>query len=121
MKKTGAVMIIYDAVTLNYFDGYEWVIRLNPDVLIRDDTFLRESITSNPDLSALRIDCRGGKGMSLMHTDFFMIKPEVLWEEYNPKGVKKDAEQTFTASIQSTVLDKEPRAYRWILGTDPVS
>mmetsp|Transcript_1367 Transcript_1367/g.2972 ORF Transcript_1367/g.2972 Transcript_1367/m.2972 type:complete len:344 (-) Transcript_1367:163-1194(-) len=112
---TGAVMAMHEAMASNFFDGYDWVIRLNPDVLIRDDAFLTEKM-ADPEVSALLINCsnRGSK----VHTDFFVIKPIVLNANSFPEALwRKNAELSFTKSIQESVLER--KAHRWIPGTAP--
>mmetsp|Transcript_4009 Transcript_4009/g.8487 ORF Transcript_4009/g.8487 Transcript_4009/m.8487 type:complete len:297 (-) Transcript_4009:106-996(-) len=118
MKNTGALMAIYEPVRSQFFDGYDWVIRLNPDVIIRDDSFLRESMT-DPSVSALLINCKFFVKNPLVHTDFTMIRPEFLREEYFPDRVIGAAEQTFTQAIRRTVLDE--KTMRWIPNTTPKS
>jgi hypothetical protein len=41
----GAIAALAEADTNGYFQGYDWVIRLNPDVLILDDTWIVQTIT----------------------------------------------------------------------------
>jgi hypothetical protein len=36
----GAILALTEAMDNHCFDKYEWVIRVNPDVLIRNDSFL---------------------------------------------------------------------------------
>ena len=112
---TGAVMAMYEAVSSNFFDGYDWVIRLNPDVMIRDDTFLRENMV-DPTVSALLVNCRN-RGAKV-HTDFFVIRPNVLDANlFTEQIVQKNAEQGFTSLLQDTVLSKG--THRWIPDTNP--
>ena len=47
-KRSGAIMAVQEAVESDHFEGYDWIIRVNPDVLIRDDSFFRENM-ANPD------------------------------------------------------------------------
>ena len=42
----GAILAIKKAIENNWFDGYDWVIRLNPDVLIRNETWLVETMSN---------------------------------------------------------------------------
>jgi len=112
---TGAVMAMYEAVSSNFFDGYDWIIRLNPDVMIRDDTFLRETMV-DPTVSALLINCsnRGTKA----HTDFFVIRPNVFDANlFTKQIIQTNAEQGFTSLIQDSVLSKG--THRWIPNTNP--
>ena len=51
---------------------YDWMIRVNPDVLLRQSTWLMESMR-NTSLDALLIDC--GEGTRQIHTDFWAVRP----------------------------------------------
>jgi len=116
-KTAGAKLAMYEAVTSNFFSGYDWVIRLNPDVIIRDDSFLMQSM-ADPSVSALLIGCDNrGKGTKV-HTDFFVIKPDVLSAKAFPL-TGENAELSFTRSIQESVLDNG--SHRWIPGASPES
>mmetsp|Transcript_31132 Transcript_31132/g.65672 ORF Transcript_31132/g.65672 Transcript_31132/m.65672 type:complete len:365 (-) Transcript_31132:87-1181(-) len=114
-KQAGAKTAMYEAITSDFFSGYDWVIRLNPDVIIRDDSFLMQSM-ADPSVLALLINCsrRGTK----VHTDFFVIKPDVLSAKAFPL-TGENAELSFTRSIQESVLDNG--SHRWIPDTSPKS
>jgi hypothetical protein len=117
IKTVGAVKAMQEAVAHDYFDGYDWVIRLNPDVLVRDDLALREAMKT-PDVAAVLINCHHATN-KLTHTDFFAIRPEVLpCEEIVAKGVfRNNAERTFQKWIQESVLDR--KAQVWIHEASP--
>lgn len=114
-KQTGAHAALREAVRFGWFEGYDWIVRLNPDVLVRDDSFLRSNML-DPSVSALLINCsfRGVK----VHTDFFMIRPEVLSEESFPEHLhKNNAELTFSRSLQPVIAGGShlwiPNAFPW--------
>ncbi|EWM20359.1 hypothetical protein Naga_100877g2 [Nannochloropsis gaditana] len=80
----GAMLAMTEAYRNHWFDGYEWVIRVNPDVLIRNDTFLLEGMR-DPGIEGIFADCLDkpcptGKNCSdrLIHTDFFAIRPDAV-------------------------------------------
>ena len=54
---------------------YDWMIRLNPDVLLRQSTWFMESM-QNTSVDALLIDC--GEGTRQIHTDFWAVRPAVV-------------------------------------------
>jgi hypothetical protein len=56
-----------------WFDGYDWVIRLNPDVLIRRDTWIRQTMM-NTSVDGIFVDYskKSGKGI---HSDFYAFRP----------------------------------------------
>ena len=55
-----------------WFDRYDWVVRLNPDVLIMDDNWLLETM-GNSSVDAIFVDCNG-----TMNSDFFVVRPQVI-------------------------------------------
>ena len=50
----------------------DWVVRLNPDVLIMDDNWLLETM-GNSSVDAIFVDCNGK-----INTDFFVVRPQVI-------------------------------------------
>ena len=40
-KQMGAILALSEAEARGWFDGYDWVVRLNPDVIVSEDRFLR--------------------------------------------------------------------------------
>lgn len=115
---TGATDAMTEAVANDYFSGYDWVIRLNPDVMIRDDSYLTAHM-DDPSVSALLINC-SNRMHNKVHTDFFMIKPHLLSKDSFPTKIfRNNAELSFTKSIQTSVLDKE--SHRWIPDSNPKS
>jgi hypothetical protein len=80
----GAILALTEAVDHGWFDNYDWVIRLNPDVLIRNDTFLRERI-NDVRAHGIFVDCwdkecpTGSNCVDRqIHTDFFAVRPCAL-------------------------------------------
>lgn len=118
----GAMAAMKDAVQNGWFDGYDWIIRLNPDVIVRDDSFLVHTIYNDTNATAVLIDCippgfdrnnllpimRPGKWSGpLMQTDFFAIKSSTLKIKSSLfESHKYNAEMSFTTAIRDTVLDK---------------
>ena len=56
-----------------WFDGYDWVVRLNPDVLILQDEWLHETML-NSSVDGIFGECKGGQ----IHTDF-LPSAHKLW------------------------------------------
>jgi len=64
--------------TSGWFDGYDWVVRLNPDVLVRNDIWLRETmLTETVDLIAINYRHPRETWVAL-HTDFYAFRPEKM-------------------------------------------
>ena len=130
----GAMEALRDATTMGYFSGYDWVIRLNADVLIRNDKWMLDMIlrsqTIQPNITALLINCpthRHEKTKEYypykIHTDFFAIKPkETLPSPLNNSAfttnLVNNAELSFTHDIYETTLTKNRML--WIPGAKPI-
>jgi len=89
----GAMLAMEKAIEHKWFDGYDWVIRLNPDVLIRNETWLVKTMLDD-DVDGIFAECPPFKYLwKKMHykelceqkctqaraqTDFFAIRPRIL-------------------------------------------
>ena len=85
-KQDGAVSAMVDPFLPhnNWFQGYEWIIRVNPDVLFRRDFWLLQTM-QNSSVDAIMVDWRGvykPDGVKIfpkaMHTDFYAFRPEAV-------------------------------------------
>ena len=105
MKQQGAILALTEAGAKGYFDGYEWVIRVNPDVLIQDDEWLLQTMllqqhNGNDDVqnktrpSLLYVSCNRGPKI---HTDFFAIRPAALPPGALAHSSHGNAERSFAA------------------------
>jgi len=82
----GAMKAMWDAVRERWFKGYDWVIRINPDVLIYDEKpTLR--LMEPASTWAVLCNCRhpprdsclsSGCTIGVVHTDFLVVRPEKL-------------------------------------------
>lgn len=125
-KQYGAMQALSDASNEGWFYGYDWVIRLNPDVIIRNETALLKILFNDLNATAALVDCwkfRRKKEPSLpilIHTDFFAIRPDSL-----PKNVfsvnfeTQNAEASFTKQIENYTLKKG--SHRWVPNNEPLS
>lgn len=113
----GAMAALSDATTEGWFRGYDWVIRLNPDVIIRDESFLLDTMQNDPDATALFINCV--PGIFKIHTDFFAIKPALLEPHAFTRPAHRGAERSFTHDVRQVILDKG--GHRFIPGANPAT
>ena len=116
-KEAGATQAVIDGFGSKghqekWFDGYDWVVRVNPDVLIMNDAWLLEMM-ANPSVDAILADCFG-----LIHTDFFAVRPHVIDAKLaegcspsSPKYGKVNAEVHFTC-ITSPIISSG--RYVWV-------
>lgn len=68
----GAMLALHEAVARKWFAPYDWVIRLNPDVLVLDDGWIVQQM-QDPAVDALLVMCTSG-----VHTDFTIFRPGAL-------------------------------------------
>ena len=72
-KQWGANMAMSLAVSAGWFQSYDWVVRLNPDVLIRQSDFIVDHLDdSSVDAIVARCD------FEKIDTDFFAVRPSAL-------------------------------------------
>ena len=125
-KQSGANLAMYWAANSSAFDGYEWVLRLNPDVLILNDTWLCQTM-GDSDVDAIFVDCKDQCSVGncshpevLIHTDFFAIRPQVLQKDsFNPTTFDRigNAERVATHEFQKVLFSGR---HRWIPGVGPM-
>jgi len=119
-KQEGAMAALSDASREGWFSGYDWVIRLNPDVIVRNDTFIVNVMQNDPNATALLINCNNHTNSTVLkiHTDFFAIKPAFLPSGAFRNPVSNNAERAFTNSITEVIVNKGN--HRWIPGSHPL-
>ena len=118
----GAVLALVEGYRHGWFEGYDWVVRLNPDVLVRNDTFLLETMQDGG-VAGIFVDCLdkpcpGGRKCvdRQIHTDFFAIRPGAVSRDLILKLDNGHAEAMATAAFSGIVkngLDV------WVPGTGP--
>lgn len=117
-KQEGAMMALAQAASLRWFDGYDWVVRLNPDVILRDEYFLLNTMLRDPSATALMIKCQSTKlKNTLVNTDFFAIRPDALQRHAFLHPSTGNAELSFTEDMKPVL---ERGGQRWIRAAFPV-
>jgi len=98
-KLLGAMLPLARAEAAGWFDGYDWVIRLNPDVIIRDDGPIA-ALLARRDLDGVFVDCNRHVNnraparlnpfgrVSQVHSDFTAFRPAAL-----PRGAFRVPDQ----------------------------
>ena len=77
-RQTGALVCLDAAERRGWFSTYDWVIRLNPDVIIRDDGFLRKAM-AHEDVDAVFANCNKGRIEDVrVMTDFTAWRPKAV-------------------------------------------
>ena len=102
----GAMRAVHVLMQNGWWRGYDWVVRLNPDVLIYDDAYLQRFLLDRK-LSAVLANCgryvveapRKTKwaGLGKVQTDFFAMRPSRI-----PKGAFADWKSAGNAEVQAT-------------------
>ena len=118
----GAVLALTAAFEHGWFEGYDWVIQVNPDVLIRNDTFLRQSM-ANDRISGIFVDCLDRPCLAgkrcldrQIHTDFFAIRPTAISRGEILKADNSHAEAVATKAFSGIVRNGSDA---WLPGTGP--
>jgi len=94
----GAMRAMHLLMNNSWWKGYDWVIRLNPDVLIYDDTWI-DTFFRDEKLSAVLANCQANKLTKTghVHTDFLAMRPERI-----PQNSFADWETAKHAETQAT-------------------
>ena len=98
----GAVQAMVDPFLDNvtsWFDDYDWVIRVNMDVLIREDTWLIQTML-NPNIDLIVMDCWAHGSPVHFQTDFFAFRPSAVDRELLLQTDRGHAETHFTAAFR---------------------
>jgi hypothetical protein len=81
VKQMGAKRAMVDPFLKEnrWFNAFDWVIRLNPDVLIRRDTWIRQTMM-NTSVDGIFVDysTKSAKGV---HSDFYAFRPSAANDE----------------------------------------
>lgn len=108
-----------------WFEGYDWVVRANPDVIIRNDTWILETILNSDEenVTGIFVDCNGfcnetehcNHESYRIHSDFTVFKPytlspTLLWNESD------NAETMNRIAFSQTV---EQGQDRWLVESSP--
>lgn len=132
-KQIGAKMAMIRGIRDGWFSRYDWIIRSNPDVAVKNATFLLTSMR-DATVDGLFAGCRSNgpntvRGDLMLHTDFYAVRPRVLpsiaqlgrfgRSDENPSNI---AEQVFTSMMLSDRAVREhhmdlfrfPGPYRWL-------
>jgi len=115
----GAMLAVDFALERNWFAGYDWVIRLNADVIIRNDTWFLETMRDDT-ADGIFVDCMDKRcparrrcQSAHIHTDFFAVRPRAFKVDPSLAGVT-NAEVKSTAMFRPIVLAGRDR---WVPNT----
>lgn len=78
----GAMLAMRNASENGWFVGYDWVVRLNPDVIVRNDSWVLQQM-QNESIDGIFARCNdrpiwASKGPMKVHTDFTVFRPRAL-------------------------------------------
>lgn len=112
----GAILALKIAAERRWFAPYDWVIRLNPDVLILNDTDILSNIM-NPNVDGIFIDCYNNSPGILLHTDWFAFRPSALPNStFLESNFSTNAETQFTYDMKPILDSKQ---FIWLPGARP--
>jgi hypothetical protein len=69
----GATMAMSIGFSVGWFQPFDWIVRVNPDVLIRQSDFLVDNV-DDPFIDAVILWCNPKE----IHTDFFAVRPKAV-------------------------------------------
>lgn len=79
-RQAGAMKAMHVAFSQGWFRGYDWVIRINPDVIFYDELQLF-TLMERPQNWGVFAICVNASGRGkLTHTDFFAVRPKYVDE-----------------------------------------
>jgi hypothetical protein len=104
-KQVGSIQAMIDPFVekVSWFDEYDWVIRLNPDVLIRSDNWLISTML-DPNINGIFNDCKykrkyAARPGTKLHTDFYAFRPAAVDRELVLRSNNINAEYHLTAAL----------------------
>mgnify|MGYP006085712309 CR=1 FL=1 len=104
----GANLALQKLMKYKWYDGYEWVIRLNPDVIIKSDDWLLRTM-QNPKIHGIFDDCldTGCKTSyctsNMVHTDFFAVRASQMNENMFNNTIHQNAEKFATKEFSEII------------------
>lgn len=122
--QAGAILAMQELFKNGWFKGYDWVIRINPDVIIRNDTWLMETMRTDLEAGGIFVDCYDGEcpngrgrgcRVKHIHTDFVALRPSALDVKEMVKG---GANAEILLGQQVLPMIKQERD-RWLKGGHP--
>jgi hypothetical protein len=101
----GAVQAMIDPFVDNvtWFDEYDWVIRVNPDVLIRNDTWLMQTMLQ-PAVDMIVHECLSTNKFSpspILHSDFYAFRPRAIDQQLVLNADRGTAEIQVSAALRN--------------------
>jgi len=122
----GAHLAMTVGIERGFFNMYDWIIRVNPDVLIVNETWILQTLHL-PDVDAIFVDCLDksctddcANSTILIHTDFFAIR-SVMFKStsFNMTTFSRigNAEHVATFEFRSILLSGR---HRWLPGAGPM-
>lgn len=117
IKQQGAIQAITDALAHHWWDDYEWIVRLNPDVLLRNISWLQQ-VLMNDSVDGVFHDCFEGiyeqENRIKLHTDFFAVRPRSI-DSRLFHADETNAEQHLTRGVANLL---ESNRVAWIPGAE---
>jgi hypothetical protein len=105
-----------------WFEGYDWVIRVNPDVIIRDDTYILSTVLKD-EVAGIFVDCLNGcvgdkhceASGHHIHSDFTAFRPSAI--PRNITWTESVHTETMISIASNSVVDQGRD--RWLPGAGP--
>lgn len=122
----GANLAMAVGVEQGLFAGYEWMLRVNPDVLVLNDSWILRTM-EDPNVDGIFVDCKDlchigscTNPASVLHTDFFPVRPRVLKHgAFNESTFAQLSKAEFVATYEFQCILSSGR-HRWLPRTGPM-
>jgi hypothetical protein len=122
----GATLAMNEGFERGYSTGYDWVIRVNPDVLIRNDTWILSTF-ANEDVHGVFADCHDKEcsqrghhkcTTSIIMTDFLAFRPNRIPVDAFKEAYKREKNAELQATLAFAPMVQ--RGYdSWLLDAGP--
>ena len=105
--QSGAMYAMYVPLQEHWFDGYEWVVRINPDVYLLDDTFTSLAL-QKPEVLGVFANCHCAHtcredGLAAndlrVHTDWIAVRTGSLHIENFAKWATEENAETYLTNV----------------------
>jgi len=123
-KQQGAIAAMTHPQAMRPFSSFDWVIRLNPDVMIYNPSYIIDLMTPNRD--AVLCNCNQNEREIRVMTDFIIFRPHAIniharqsvVAQYTRFNQTINAEKDFTRMISPTL---KSRKYIWLWHSNDTS
>ncbi len=94
-----------------WFSEYSWIIRINPDVFIRNSNWILQTM-NDPSVDGIFVQCVS----TVIHTDFFAVRPLACRSDAFDEMVQMNHERTAGKEFHHII---QHNRHKWLSDNDP--